>query len=208
MTRSAHRIQDADEPPPDHSHQLDDVAAPPGLGAVAADPPGPEPADFETYAAARQHHLYRTAYLLCGDRDRAQDLVQTTLVALLRSWRRARLAENPDAYAKKALVRAFLSEQRKLRRSVAAHAILGTESGVAAAAADPTELRMVVLDALRSLPAKPRAMVVLRYWEDLSVEETATLLGCSAGNVKSQCSRSLAKLRELLGDRFTELSEP
>lgn len=167
--------------------------------------PEPEPSDFESYAAARQHHLYRTAYLLCGDRDRAQDLVQTTLVALLRSWRKARLAENPDAYAKKALVRAFLSEQRKLRRSASAHAMTRTEQS---AAAYPAELRLVVLDALRALPAKPRAMIILRYWEDLSVEDTAAALGCSEGNVKSQCSRSLAKLRELLGDHFSELSHP
>jgi len=175
--------------------------------SYVAEPLDPEPPDFESYAAARQHYLYRTAYLLCGDRDRAQDLVQSTLVALLCSWSKARLAENPDAYAKKALVRAFLAEQRKFRRIVAAHAILRTEPGATAAAADPAELRLVVLDALRSLPPKPRTMVVLRYWADLSVEETAALLGCSTGNVKSQCSRSLAKLRELLGDSFVELSE-
>jgi len=199
MTRSAHE-NGAHQSSAQQSSDIGEL--------TAAIPPDPQPPDFETYAAARQNHLYRTAYLLCGDRDRAQDLVQTTLVALLRSWRRARLAENPDAYAKKALVRAFLSEQRKLRRSVTARAILRTEPGGTAAAADPTELRMVVLDALRSLPTKPRAMVILRYWEDLSVEETAALLGCSVGNVKSQCSRSLAKLRERLGDRFTELSEP
>jgi RNA polymerase sigma-70 factor (sigma-E family) len=162
--------------------------------------------DFETYAAARQHHLFRTAYLLCGDRDRAQDLVQTTFVALLRSWNRARLAESPDAYAKKVLFRAFLSEQRKLRSSASAHAFRADGDG-RCADREPTELRLVVLDALRSLPPKPRAMVVLRYWEDLSVEETAALLGCSEGNVKSQCSRSLAKLRSLLGDGFTELAE-
>jgi RNA polymerase sigma-70 factor (sigma-E family) len=163
------------------------------------------PPDFEAYAAARQHHLFRTAYLLCGSRDRAQDLVQSTLVALLRSWKKARLAENPDAYAKKALVRAFLTEQRKLRRTTSAHYFAAEPA--AASAPDPTELRVVVLDALRSLPPKPRAMVILRYWEDLSVEDTAALLGCSEGNVKSQCSRALAKLRSLLGDRFTELSE-
>lgn len=162
--------------------------------------------DFESYAAARQHHLFRTAYLLCGDHDRAQDLVQTTLVALLRSWKKARLAQNPDAYAKKALVRAFLSEQRSLRRNASAHAFLQTGT-FGATATDPAELRIVVLAALRELPPKPRAMIILRYWEDLSVEETAGLLGCSAGNVKSQCSRSLAKLRSLLGDRFAELSE-
>jgi RNA polymerase sigma-70 factor (sigma-E family) len=171
-----------------------------------AEPAGvevPEPSDFEDYAAARQHSLYRTAYLLCGDRDRAQDLVQTTLVALLRSWKKARLAQNPDAYAKKALVRAFLREQSILRRSASAHAFLqaGAERS---AAPEPNELRVIVVDALRSLPPKARAMVILRYWEDLSVEETAVLLGCSEGNVKSQCSRSLAKLRSLLGDRFTD----
>ena len=206
MTRSAHQSSEIDEP--DQLREPGDRAIPAGLSAAMADSPDAAPPDFESYAAARQHHLYRTAYLLCGDRDRAQDLVQTTLVALLRSWRKARLAENPDAYAKKALVRAFLTEQRKLRRSVSAHAMLRTEPGTSAAAADPAELRLVVLDALRALPPKPRTMVILRYWEDLSVEETAALLGCSTGNVKSQCSRSLAKLRELLGDRFTELSEP
>lgn len=206
MTHRAHQARDIDEP--DYLRPPGDPARPAGLPADVAEPPDPESRDFESYAAARQHHLYRTAYLLCGDRDRAQDLVQTTLVALLRSWHKARLAENPDAYAKKALVRAFLAEQRTLRRSVTAHAILRTEPRASAAAADPAELRLVVLEALRALPPKPRTMVILRYWEDLSVEETAAVLGCSIGNVKSQCSRSLAKLRELLGDRFTELSEP
>lgn len=155
--------------------------------------------DFTAYAQARQRHLYRTAYLLCGDRDRAQDLVQTTLVSLLRSWRRARLAQNPDAYAKKVLVRAFLAERRRLRREAELQAFAA--NGVAVSAdGGRTELRLVVLQALRELPPKPRAMVVLRYWEDLSVEETAAILGCSTGNVKSQCSRSLARLRESLGE--------
>jgi RNA polymerase sigma-70 factor (sigma-E family) len=162
--------------------------------------------EFGEYARARQHHLYRTAYLLCGDRDRAQDLVQTTFVNLLRSWRSARAAENPDAYAKKALVRAFLDEQRKSRRSWE-HAHLFAEKPGSAAPADATDLRLTVLKALRTLPPKPRAMVILRYWEDLSVEETARLLGCSEGNVKSQCSRSLAALRTQLGEHFTELVE-
>lgn len=162
---------------------------------------------FAAYAQARQHHLYRTAYLLSGDRDRAQDLVQTTLANLLRSWRKASHAENPDAYAKKALIRAFLTEQRRHRRETDAHRL------VAAAADDAVpprsaELRIVVLEALRALPPKPRAMVILRYWEDQSVEETAALMNCSEGNVKSQCSRALAKLRELLGDQYPVLAEP
>lgn len=159
--------------------------------------------DFAAYAHARQQHLYRTAYLLCGDRDRAQDLVQTTLLSLLRSWRKARLAENPDAYAKKVLFRAFLAERRRLRREADLHAY--ATNGAATEQLDAPELRLVVLAALRSLPPRPRAMIILRYWEDLSVEETATVLGCSTGNVKSQCSRSLVKLRAVLGDRLTDL---
>ncbi len=163
--------------------------------------------DFASYAQARQQHLYRTAYLLCGDRDRAQDLVQTTLVALLRSWSKVRDAENPDAYAKTALVRMFLSERRKLRREaeVQAMALSRDPAGGRHGTEGDVELRILILEALRSLPPKPRAMVILRYWEDLSIEETAAILGCSTGNVKSQCSRSLDKLRVLLGDHFGEL---
>jgi DNA-directed RNA polymerase specialized sigma24 family protein len=144
--------------------------------------------DFASYAQARQQHLYRTAYLLCGDRDRAQDLVQSTLVALLRSWSRARRADNPDAYARQALTRVFLSERRKLRREAELYAKAhGDRSDRAEGGSDL------------------RAMIILRYWEDLSIEETAAILGCSTGNVKSQCSRSLVKLRSQLGERFTDL---
>jgi RNA polymerase sigma-70 factor (sigma-E family) len=158
--------------------------------------------DFATYAQARQQHLFRTAYLLCGDRDRAQDLVQSALVSLLRSWKRASKADNPEAYARKVLVRNFLAEQRKSRREAEAHRLPDAPAGGENAA-----LRVLVLDALRALPPKPRAMVILRYWEDLSIAQTAALMGCSEGNVKSQCSRSLDKLRELLGSQFHELIE-
>jgi RNA polymerase sigma-70 factor (sigma-E family) len=161
--------------------------------------------DFAAYARARQHHLYRTAYLLCGDSDRAQDLVQTTLANVLRSWRKASQAENPDAYAKTVLVRVFLSEQRKHYRESAAHRLA---AGADAEGPGQADLRIVVLEALRTLPPKPRAMIILRYWEDQSVEDTAALMNCSTGNVKSQCSRALAKLRELLGDQYPVLAEP
>ena len=163
--------------------------------------------DFATFARERQQQLYRTAYLLCGNRDRAQDLVQSTLVALLRSWAKARDAQNLDAYAKKTLVRAFLSERRKLRREAEIQTLASGGRGERAVPGPATEaeLRILVLEALRSLPPKPRAMLVLRYWEDLSVEQTAAILGCSEGNVKSQCSRSLDKLRILLGEPFAEL---
>ena len=163
--------------------------------------------DFASFARDRQQPLYRTAYLLCANRERAQDLVQSTLVALLRSWSKVRDAENPDAYAKTALVRTFLSERRKLRREAEVQALAlsrDPDEGRRGAEGD-VELRILILEALRTLPPKPRAMVVLRYWEDLSIEQTAAVLGCSTGNVKSQCSRSLDKLRVLLGDYFVEL---
>jgi RNA polymerase sigma-70 factor (sigma-E family) len=162
--------------------------------------------DFADFARERQQQLYRTAYLLSGNRDRAQDLVQSTLVALLRSWNRAREAENPDAYARTVLIRVFLAERRKLRREAEIQVrALGGLTAQASAPETPSDLRVTILQALRSLPPKPRAMVILRYWEDLTVEQTAAALGCSEGNVKSQCSRSLDKLRTLLGDQFTEL---
>lgn len=162
--------------------------------------------DFAAFARERQQQLYRTAYLLCGNRDRAQDLVQSTLVALLRSWNRVRDAENPDGYVHTALVRTFLSERRKLRREAEIHTLAHSRATTAPATShdSATELRLTILQALRQLPPKPRAMVILRYWEDLTVEQTAAALGCSEGNVKSQCSRSLQKLRTLLGEQFTE----
>jgi RNA polymerase sigma-70 factor (sigma-E family) len=157
---------------------------------------------FASFAHERQQQLYRPAYLLCGNPDRAQDLVQSTLVLLLRSWAKASNADNLDAYAKKALVRAFLAERRKLRReaeiqTLAAAGRRDRDRAVPGPAAE-AELRILILEALRSLPPKPRAMLVLRYGEDLSVEQTAVILGCGEGNVKSQCSRSLEKLRSLL----------
>ena len=163
--------------------------------------------DFAAFARERQQQLYRTAYLLCGNRDRAQDVVQSTLVALLKSWHRARDADNPDAYARTALIRVFLSERRKLRREAEIEALAYDRASTEQPPSHDksTDLRLTILQALRQLPPKPRAMVILRYWEDLTIEQTATALGCSEGNVKSQCSRSLEKLRTLLGEQFTEL---
>ncbi|MBR7832003.1 SigE family RNA polymerase sigma factor [Actinospica durhamensis] len=163
--------------------------------------------DFADFARERQQQLYRTAYLLSGNRDRAQDLVQSTLVALLRSWNRVREAANPDAYARTVLIRVFLTERRRLRREAEVQALALSRAPSDTSAQDGSaDLRLTILQALRALPPKPRAMVILRYWEDLTVEQTAAVLGCSEGNVKSQCSRSLEKLRTLLGDRFAELA--
>ncbi|TRV77745.1 SigE family RNA polymerase sigma factor [Streptomyces sp. 130] len=150
---------------------------------------------FEEFARAGQHRLYRTAYLLCGDADAARDLTQTTLAKLFQHWHRVRAADHPDAYARTVLTRTYIAERRRRLRDLLAH----TPIAAPAPAVGP-ELTVTLLAALAELPPRARAMVVLRYWEDLSVETVAELLRCSPSTVKSQCSRSLATLRARLGD--------
>ncbi|MGW3149500.1 SigE family RNA polymerase sigma factor [Streptomyces sp. NPDC001177] len=153
-------------------------------------------ADFEEFARSRQAHLRRTAYLLCGDWHLAEDLTQTTLARLYAAWRRVRRADFPDAYARSVLYRTFVDETRRRRwwERPGAH-----ELDMAAPPQDP-ELRLTLLDALRQVPPRSRAVLILRFWEDQSVEETARALGCSTGTVKSQTSRGLAALRRILDD--------
>ncbi|MCX4691838.1 SigE family RNA polymerase sigma factor [Streptomyces sp. NBC_01408] len=158
--------------------------------------------DFEAFARATQRRLYRTAYLLCGNADSARDLTQTTLAKLFQHWRRVSAADHPEAYARTVLTRTFLAERRRRLRDLLAHTH-----------ADPppvpghAELRVTLLAALAALPPRARAMVVLRYWEDLSTETVAQLLRCSEGTVKSQCSRALAKLRTQLGEAHIYATE-
>lgn len=164
-------------------------------------PPGTEH-DFEAFARASQRKLYRTAYLLCGNAEGARDLTQTTLAKVFQHWRRVSAADHPDAYARTVLTRTFLAERRRRLRDLLAHT-----------RADPpprpehAELRVTLLAALAALPPRARAMVVLRYWEDLSVETVTGLLRCSEGTVKSQCSRALAKLRTQLGEAHIYATE-
>jgi len=155
------------------------------------------PPDFESYVASRRAQLRRTAYLLCGDWDRAEDIVQDTLTRLYVPWRRASRADSVDAYVRRSLVNAYLSEGRRPWRRERP-----TEFLPETAYADPassTDDRDDLRRALASLGASQRAVVVLRYWDDLSIEQTADALGCSTGNVKSQAARGLARLREVLG---------
>ncbi|MFB7432860.1 SigE family RNA polymerase sigma factor [Streptomyces microflavus] len=167
---------------------------------AGADPGGAdgESAAFETYARDGQRRLYRTAYLLCGNVEGAQDLTQTTLAKLFQHWRRASRAENLDAYARTVLVRTYVAERRRSVRDLIAH-----RSNAPRPQADPAphaDLRLTLLALLGELPPRARAMVVLRYWDDLSVESVASLLRCSESTVKSQCSRSLVRLRARMGD--------
>ena len=150
--------------------------------------------DFESYVTARRAHLRRTAYLLCGDWDRAEDVVQDALARLFVHWRRASRADDIDAYVRRTLINAFLADQRRpWRRDVIRDQVPDTT----VAGPEPTD-RDALWAALRDLGPSQRAVVVLRFWEDLSVEQTAAALNCSTGNVKSQAARGLARLREVL----------
>jgi RNA polymerase sigma-70 factor (sigma-E family) len=183
--------------------------------ATSADPPGSrwgpidrygtdvmeEEAEFAEYAAARQHRLLRTAFLLCGDANSAQDLAQEALTNLCRAWSRARRADSVDAYARRTLINVYLSHQRRLSRDREAQRALVNETR-AFATAEQTEQRLALLAALDQLGKRSRAVLVLRYWEDMSVQDTADALGCSVGTVKSQTSRGLDRLRDLLGPEW------
>ncbi|MFE0701940.1 SigE family RNA polymerase sigma factor [Streptomyces sp. NPDC058872] len=153
---------------------------------------------FEEYAAVGQRRLYRTAYLLCGDVEAARDLTQTALAKLFQHWHRASAADNLDAYAKTVLIRTFVTERRRSLRDLLAQ--VRSAPRTEAQDAVPSDLRVTLLALLDELPPRARAIVVLRYWEDLSVQSVASLLRCSESTVKSQCSRSLARLRAQLGD--------
>ncbi|WP_034592694.1 SigE family RNA polymerase sigma factor [Hamadaea tsunoensis] len=152
--------------------------------------------EFVEYVTGRMPRLHRAAYLLCGDATRADDIVQATLVSLYAKWGRARGADNIEGYVHRILVRRFLDE----RRSAWARVVLSDSLPERPdPAGTPVEDRDAVVTALRGVPRGQRAVVVLRFLCDLSVEETAEALGCSTGNVKSQSARGLATLRELMG---------
>jgi RNA polymerase sigma-70 factor (sigma-E family) len=174
----------------------------------AAEPEPPEePAPesgaehFHQFVTTRSSALLRTAYLLTGDHARAEDLLQSALIRAHRHWRRVCKQGEPEAYIRKIMVN--LNADWWRRRSSferLVDTIPEQESRqVAPDAFAAYELRDELWDALRALPPKMRAALVLRYFEDLTEAQTAHLLGCSIGTVKSQCSRGLARLRAVYG---------
>ncbi|MFY1597510.1 SigE family RNA polymerase sigma factor [Micromonospora sp. WMMD737] len=155
--------------------------------------------EYRQFVEARLEHLRRTAYLLCRDWHTADDLVSITLGKLYRAWTRVRAAENVDAYVRQVLTRAWLDERRRPWRrerstdEVPDDAAPDTEPDLAD--------RELLLDLLGKLPERRRAVLVLRYYCDLSVEETAQILGVTTGTVKSQAARALESLRLLAADQ-------
>ncbi|MFG1886631.1 SigE family RNA polymerase sigma factor [Micromonospora sp. NPDC049051] len=155
--------------------------------------------EYRQFVEARLEQLRRTAYLLCRDWHTADDLVSITLGKLYRAWTRVRAAENVDAYVRQVLTRAWLDERRRpWRRERSTDEV--PDDAAPDTAPDLAD-RELLLDLLGKLPERRRAVVVLRFYCDLSVEETAQILGITTGTVKSQAARALESLRLLAVDQ-------
>jgi RNA polymerase sigma-70 factor (sigma-E family) len=150
---------------------------------------------FTAFVTARQVHLRRIAYAVCGDWHQADDLLQTALVKLYVAWPRLHLDGREEAYTRQIIVRANIDASRRPWRRERA----GLDGHDPAARPGlPTEERSALFDALQDLPTMQRKVVVLRHWLGLSVEETASELGIATGTVKSHSSRGIEKLKAAL----------
>ncbi len=163
-------------------------------------------ADFVEFVEARQHALLRFAYLLTSDHHTAEDLVQTALAKTYLTWDRLRDRGAIDAYVRRIIVNENTSLWRRAWRRNERSAEYLPESADTPGSGADAETRDAMWQVVQTLPAKQRAAVVLRYYEDLTEADTAAVLGCSIGNVKSQTSRAIAAMRasvlanpELLG---------
>jgi RNA polymerase sigma-70 factor (sigma-E family) len=152
--------------------------------------------EFTEFVHAAWPGLYRTAYLLVGEPGLAEDLVQTALAKTYAAWPKVRDIRSAPGFARTTLVNTASSwfRRRSWRNELPTESLPETGHDP-----DPS-VRPAVVDALSQLPPRQRAVVVLRFYEDLSVAEAARALGCSEGTVKSQTSKALDTLRRLLGD--------
>ncbi|WP_406454720.1 SigE family RNA polymerase sigma factor [Streptomyces sp. NBC_00876] len=155
-------------------------------------------AALHAFVESRRTALFRSAYLLCGDRHEAEDLVQSTLVKVVLGGRRHGRLDNIEAYARKTLVNTFIAARRRFWRREQAYGELPDR----AVTAPDTDTGLAVRAALARLTARQRAVLVLRYWEDLSVQATAELLGMRESTVKSHTARGLAALRAEMAEEL------
>lgn len=158
---------------------------------------GEQEDEYLTYVTARTIWLRRVAYLLTQDWHSADELVQATITRLYTQWRRVRRADEIDAYVRRMLVNGFL-EERRSRWGIR----LQRWAAPPDTAAEPPDIDTVVTvrAALAGVPPRQRAVLVLRYYCDLSIADTAAALGCSEGTVKSLTFHGLSALRRLLGE--------
>jgi RNA polymerase sigma-70 factor (sigma-E family) len=176
------------------------LAVEPGVGAhVKAQAEHEKDAEFEAYMAARQPSLLRTAYLISGDRHTAEDLVQTALAKLYLSWDKVHDRQMIDGYVRRIIVNEHNSLWRRAwkRRELTTDTLPDHQT-----VTEEHDLgqRDALWEFVQTLPRKQRAVIVLRYYEDLSEAETAETLGISVGTVKSQASRALAAMRSRVHD--------
>jgi RNA polymerase sigma-70 factor (sigma-E family) len=162
---------------------------------------------FADYFAARRDTVRRTAYLICGDWHRADDLTQTAFVALHRRWRKIRDQAALDAYVRRTLVRAAIDESRRPWRREHSVETLPEQPRTAGrdVVGDTIATRSALVEGLQQVPPRQRAVLVLRFLEGQSVATVATALNCSEGTVKSQTARGLDTLRAALGDALDDL---
>jgi len=169
-------------------------------GSTGGPTEGSREADFTDYVAARQQALLRTAYVLTGDRHAAEDLLQTALARAYLFWQRLRDPGAADGYVRKIMINEHTGWWRRAwrRNERSTDALPEPRSPGTADSTGRSDERDAMWSLMQSLPPRQRAAVVLRYYEDLSEAETAAVLGCSVGTVKSQTSRAIAALRERL----------
>lgn len=165
---------------------------------------------FRAFVVARRPALLRTAWLLTGSRDDAEDLVQTALVRAARHWSRVVAAGDPEPYVRRVLVTAHVSAWRTASRRVVTTPLDGLPDGGPALPgsrgpgdSERTEDRLVLSAALARLTPRQRAVLVLRFYEDLTETQTAETLGIGVGTVKSQTRHALARLRDLAPELAT-----
>jgi RNA polymerase sigma-70 factor (sigma-E family) len=157
-------------------------------------------ADFSSFVAASSRRLLRTAYLITGDLAEAEDLLQAALERAFRRWPAIRRTDVPEAYVRKMIVTTAIdaSRRRRLRSAPLDESQIPAQLD---AALEAFPARAALLACVRSLPAGQRAVLVLRYFDDLTEAETARVLGCAIGTVKSQHARAMARLRTLVTDQ-------
>jgi RNA polymerase sigma-70 factor (sigma-E family) len=158
-------------------------------------------AELERFLAERADHLLHTAVLLTGSREAGEDLLQTAVERLLQRWRR--FDGDPEGYLRRTLCNLAIDGNRRAGRWRQKEHLLRTGPLQTHDATGDVDLRDALVRLLLQLPARQRAVLVLRYWEQLTDAETAAVLGCPEGTVKSALSRGLTRLREL-ADNWTD----
>ncbi len=155
---------------------------------------------FAEFMAVRSSSLFRTAYLIVGDHQLAQDLLQESLIKTYVAWPRLRDVSKAEAYTRKTIVTTAISWRR--RRSFHERPMDRLPDNAVPGPGEAVATHAAMVAQLRTLPPRQRAAIVLRYYEDLSEAQTAEVMGCSVGAVKSQVSTGLGRLRDGLGATF------